>query len=83
MAALERTAVPVWLVVILTAVLFGLAHAYQGRSGIIATGLMGILFGLARLALGGLAPMMLWHAGVDIVAGIAGPRFLLSAGKCV
>jgi len=30
------------------------------------------------LALGSLAPMMVWHAGVDIVAGIAGPRFLLS-----
>jgi membrane protease YdiL (CAAX protease family) len=82
MAALQRTAVPVWLVVILTAALFGLAHAYQGPTGIMATGLMGILFGLARLAFGSLAPMMLWHAGVDIVAGIAGPRFLLSTGEC-
>jgi len=82
MAALQRTAVPVWLVVILTAALFGLAHAYQGPNGIMATGLMGILFGLARLAFGSLAPMMLWHAGVDIVAGIAGPRFLLSTGEC-
>jgi len=82
MAALERTAVPVWLVVILTAVLFGLAHAYQGRSGILATGLMGILFGMGRLAFGSLAPMMVWHAAVDLVAGIAGPRFLLGAPKC-
>ena len=78
MAALQRMAVPVWLVVIVTAALFGLAHAYQGRSGIMATGLMGILFAIGRLTLGSLAPMMVWHAGVDIVAGIAGPRFLLS-----
>jgi len=82
MAALERTAVPTWLVVILTAALFGLAHAYQGRSGILATGLMGILFGMGRLAFGSLAPMMVWHAAVDLVAGIAGPRFLLGAPKC-
>ena len=78
MAALQRMAVPVWLVVMVTAALFGLAHAYQGRSGIMATGLMGILFAIGRLTLGSLAPMMVWHAGVDIVAGIAGPRFLLS-----
>jgi uncharacterized protein len=80
MAALERTAIPIWLVVILTAALFGLAHAYQGRSGMIATALLGILFGMARVGFGGVGPMMVWHAVVDVVAGIAGPRFLLRAG---
>lgn len=77
MAALERVGLPIWLVLVLTSGLFGLAHAYQGRSGILATSLMGILFGVGRLAFDSLEPVMVWHAGVDIVAGIAGPRFLL------
>jgi len=79
MAALERAGLPLWLVLVLTAALFGLAHAYQGRSGVIATSLMGILFGFGRLAFHSLGPVTVWHTGVDIVAGIAGPRFLLSS----
>ena len=78
MAALQRAGLPVWLVLVLTAALFGLAHAYQGRSGVMATSLMGILFGFGRLAFHSLGPVTVWHTGVDIVAGIAGPRFLLS-----
>jgi len=79
MAALQRAGLPVWFALLLTSALFGLAHAYQGRSGVIATSLMGVLFGLGRLAFDSLEPVMVWHAGVDIVAGIAGPRFLLCA----
>jgi uncharacterized protein len=84
MAVLERAGLPTALVVILTAAFFGLAHAYQGRSGVIATAFMGILFGIGRLVFESLAPMMVWHAGLDIVAGIAGPRFLLQkpSGSC-
>jgi membrane protease YdiL (CAAX protease family) len=77
MAVLQRAGLPTALVVILTAAFFGLAHAYQGRSGVVATALMGILFGIGRLVFDSLAPMMVWHAGLDIVAGIAGPKFLL------
>jgi len=81
MAALQRAGLSLWLVVVLTAALFGLAHAYQGRGGVLATALLGILFGTARLVLGGLGAMVLWHAAVDIAAGIAGPRFLLHPGE--
>ena len=77
MAALERAGLVSWLVVLVTSVLFGLAHAYQGPSGVVATTFMGIVFALGRLAFGGLAPVAVWHTGVDIVAGIAGPRYLL------
>jgi membrane protease YdiL (CAAX protease family) len=63
--------------VILTAVLFALAHAYQGRSGILGTFVMGILFGVVRLAYDTLIPVMMMHTVVDLVAGIAGPRYLL------
>jgi len=77
MAALSRAGLATWLVVVVTAILFGLAHAYQGRGGMIGTGLLGLLFAVSRLFFGSLIPVMIWHAAVDVIAGIAGPRFLL------
>jgi membrane protease YdiL (CAAX protease family) len=77
MAALTRVGMPAWSVVLMSSVLFGLAHAYQGKGGIIGTGLLGLVFGTMRLAVGSLFPVVLWHAGVDVVAGVAGPRFLV------
>jgi membrane protease YdiL (CAAX protease family) len=77
MAVFVRVGVPGWAVVILTAILFGLAHAYQGRGGILATFVMGVLFGMVRLAYDSLVPVMVMHAAVDLVAGIAGPRYLV------
>jgi len=77
MAALSRVGFPAWSVVILTAVLFGLAHVYQGRSGILGTFVMGILFGGISVAYDTLVPVMMIHTVVDLVAGIAGPRYLL------
>jgi len=78
MDALSRVGFPAWAVVILTAVLFGLAHAYQGRGGILGTFVMGLLFGVVRLTYATLAPVMIVHVVVDLVAGIAGPRYLMS-----
>jgi membrane protease YdiL (CAAX protease family) len=78
MGAFSGLGFPAWAVVLLTAVLFGLAHAYQGRSGILGTFVMGILFGVVRLAYDTLVPVMMMHATVDLVAGIAGPHYLLS-----
>ena len=77
MGALSRMGFPAWSVVILTAVLFGLAHVYQGRSGILGTLVMGIFFGSIRLAYDTLVPVVMMHIVVDLVAGIAGPRYLL------
>jgi len=77
MAALSRAGLATWLVVLVTAILFGLAHAYQGRGGIVATSALGVVFGLARISYLSLAPVMVWHTAVDLVAGIAGPKYLL------
>lgn len=77
MGALSRVGLPAWAVVVLAAVLFGLAHVYQGRSGILGTFVMGILFGVVRLAYDTLVPVIMIHTAVDLVAGIAGPRYLL------
>jgi len=77
LAALVRAGVPVWMAILLTSILFGLAHAYQGKAGIVSTGLFGVALALGRLWLGSLGPVMMWHAGLDLAAGIAAPRYLL------
>ena len=76
-AAFSQAGLPLWLVVILSSILFGLAHAYQGRGGIVSNGIFGVLLAIGRLWLGSLVPVMMWHAGLDLAAGIAAPRYLL------
>lgn len=76
MAALSRVGLPTWLVVALTSLVFGLAHTYQGKSGVVGTALLGLVFGGFRVLYGSLVPVTVWHATVDIVAGVAGRRYL-------
>jgi membrane protease YdiL (CAAX protease family) len=63
--------------VLASALLFGLAHTYQGRGGFASTLLLGLVFGAVRLAYISLLPPVCWHFAVDAVAGFAGARFLL------
>jgi uncharacterized protein len=79
MAAFARANLPGWLIVFVSAVLFGLAHLYQGRSGFVSTAILGVLFGIARLTWQSLACVVTWHCAVDVVAGTAGPKYLLQA----
>jgi membrane protease YdiL (CAAX protease family) len=76
LAALSRAGVATWGAVLVTSLLFGLAHAYQGRTGILGTGVLGVVFALARVFYRSLLPVMLWHTAVDVVAGIAAPKYL-------
>jgi uncharacterized protein len=76
-AAFSKTGLPLWMVVIVSSVLFGLAHAYQGRGGIVSTGIFGVMLAIGRLGFGSLVPAMMWHAGLDLAAGIAAPKYLL------
>jgi membrane protease YdiL (CAAX protease family) len=64
-------------VVAVSSALFGLAHLYQGRGGLVGTMILGIAFGTMRVTYGSLVPVVLWHTAVDVVAGLAGPRYLL------
>ncbi len=59
-----------------SSVLFGLAHSYQGRGGIVMTLLIGLILGTSRIAYDSLVPAIFWHSAVDVVAGTAGPRYL-------
>jgi uncharacterized protein len=76
-AVLSRAGLPAGAVILLSSVIFGLAHLYQGRAGFVSTMVLGVLFGVSRVALGSLLPAMVWHTGVDLVAGVAGPRYLI------
>lgn len=76
MAALVRAGLATWLVVFLSSAMFGLAHLYQGKGGSLGTGILGTLFALARITFRTLLPVVVWHSALDIVAGVAGARFL-------
>jgi membrane protease YdiL (CAAX protease family) len=80
-AAFSKAGLPLWLVVVFSSILFGLAHAYQGRGGIVSTGIFGVLLAIGRLWLGSLIPVLMWHAGLDLAAGIAAPKYLVKESK--
>src|SRR5256885_3028131 len=72
-----RVGLPAWATVVVSSGLFGLAHLYQGRGGLVSSMILGVLFGAVRLSYGSLLPVMSWHTAVDVVAGFAGPRYLI------
>jgi len=78
MAAVTRAGLATWLVVVISAGMFGVAHLYQGKSGGLGTGILGAVFALVRMAYHSLFPVVVWHAVLDIVAGIAGAKFLVA-----
>jgi membrane protease YdiL (CAAX protease family) len=50
-----------WMAVILSAVLFGLGHMYQGPAGVVLTGISGLIMAIYYLIFGRVAPMMVAH----------------------
>jgi membrane protease YdiL (CAAX protease family) len=58
------------VLVLAAGVAFGLAHAYQGRAGIVTTGLLGGIMAAVYLDTGSLLLPVLLHAAIDL-------RFLL------
>jgi membrane protease YdiL (CAAX protease family) len=77
MAALSHVGLQAWAVVLISSVLFGLAHSYQGRGGMVMTLIIGTILGSSRIAYDCLVPAIFWHSAVDVVAGTAGPQYLL------
>jgi membrane protease YdiL (CAAX protease family) len=77
MAVLSRAGFAVWTTVAVSSIFFALAHVYQGRAGFASTLMVGLVFALARLACNSLVPVIVWHVGVDLVAGLAGYRYLV------
>ncbi len=75
--ALTHLSAPIWSVLLVSSVFFGLAHAYQGPGGMLGTLILGTVFGLVRILYDSLVPVVFWHVAVDIVAGFAGKRYLI------
>src|SRR5579885_801231 len=81
MATLRCAGLASWAIVAISAIMFGLAHLYQGGGGLVSTTVVGVVFGIARIAYYSLVPVTFWHTAVDAVAGIAGPRYLAVRGE--
>lgn len=58
----------IWLVIIISSLLFGLAHTYQGVIGVIRTAIIGILFSGLYIGLGSILPLIVFHFLIDYVA---------------
>jgi membrane protease YdiL (CAAX protease family) len=78
MAAFLRLGMAAWQVVLTSSLIFGVAHLYQGKGGIGGTAILGIIFAVVRLAYYSLLPVIVWHATLDIVAGLAGRKYLVA-----
>jgi len=59
--------IPAWMFVcVISAIIFGLGHAYQGTMGILRTGAIGLVFGLCYLAVErNLWPLVFAHVLID------------------
>jgi len=64
----------VWLGLLISSVLFGFAHVYQGRSAILGTGIVGAVFAIVYVVCGSLIPGQLLHTAMDLNSGLAFKR---------
>lgn len=80
-AALFRAGFSAWMVVLLSSAMFGFAHLYQGKGGSVGTGILGTLFAITKIAYHSLLPVAVWHAVLDIVAGLAGAHYFSDRAK--
>src|SRR5437763_9384247 len=68
MAVLVRVGLPSGAVLLISSVLFGLAHSYQGRGGGVMTLFDGLIVGTSRMAYVRLVPSSFCHAAVVVDA---------------
>jgi uncharacterized protein len=59
--------------------IFGVAHLYQGRRGLLTTFIVGMLFAAIRAWTGSLLAPVIAHFFADITAGLLAPLYLRSA----
>lgn len=60
---------PLWAVVAVSSIAFGLAHSYQGASGALKAGLIGAAFGILYIATGTIWVPIIAHALLDALQG--------------
>lgn len=59
-----------WAAAVVSSIVFGFVHTYQGVAGTIRAGILGLLLAVSFLATGSLIPAMLAHGALNILAGI-------------
>ena len=62
---------PIWSAVVVSSVAFGLGHSYQGASGALRTGLVGLAFGALYVVTGSIWLPIVAHALLDVLQGAA------------
>lgn len=62
---------PLWAAVIVSAMVFGLAHGYQGASGVLRVSLIGLAFGVYYVVTGSIWLPILAHVLLDALQGAA------------
>ena len=60
---------PLWAAVLLSSVIFGFGHSYQGVSGGIKTGLIGVAFALLYVGTGSIWLPIIAHILLDVIQG--------------
>jgi membrane protease YdiL (CAAX protease family) len=63
------TWMPFWLAMVVSGVIFGFGHLYQGPVGVVKTGALGILLGGLTLLSGSILPAMVVHVAIDALNG--------------
>jgi len=66
--------------VVLSAILFSLAHAYQGKQGLASTLAVGLIFASVRAWTGSLVPSIAAHFVTDLTIGLLAPLRLRGNG---
>ena len=62
---------PIYFVILISTVIFGISHAYQGISGVIGTGILAVLFMCLFFVTNSLLLPILLHFIVDFSATFA------------
>jgi len=60
---------PMWAVIVVSSVAFGLGHTYQGLGGVIRVTVIGLVFGIYYQLTGSIWLPMLAHAILDVIQG--------------
>jgi membrane protease YdiL (CAAX protease family) len=60
-----------WVALILSSILFGFAHFYQGPHGMLGAGVLGIVFGTLFIVSGSLFPVQALHTLIDLNNGLS------------
>lgn len=60
----------VWAAVLLSSIVFGILHAYQGWLGMVRTALLGMVLATSFILTGSLWPAIIAHAMLDVLVGV-------------